>query len=220
MDFPAVLATLNDLPSPFLRPAPWFTQLMDSLAFEAALAAQSGDDVMAQVQVVDNAQDGWLDVWGLLAGIPRTGGEGNSPYLTRIRETILAWVGTLPALQVWANMFAPGGTVTNASPGPGYVITLPATLTSAQVAAFLQSLGRIRPAGMPFIGLQNIGGLFLDTEAYLGAGAVMGSYLTTGNTPITLPISPFTNSMVPLLPSLYFEAPILNPSLTPPVPLA
>ena len=68
----------------------------------------------------------------------------------RIQRTVLAWVGTLPALKAWVNFYAPGGSVFENPSGLGYTITLPAAMTAAQVQAFLLSLNRIRPAGVPF----------------------------------------------------------------------
>lgn len=224
MDVSAVRATLTDLPTAFLRqPGGWFDQLMDALSFETALGTLGTDDTVTQVQSFTDAQDGWLDIWGMLAGLPRNANEGNAPYATRINQTITAWVGTLPAIQMWLNLFAPGGTVADNQSGMGYTISTPAGMTVAQINTFLASLDRIRPAGMPFSVYQNVGGLYLGTSEFTGTGTVMGAYLTAGTSTLPLQLSPFTNSMGPLLPDLYFIAPILNPSMNPPaapVPVA
>jgi hypothetical protein len=215
MDFLACRATLLDLPPTFLRPTAWFTQFMDALAFEDAVGTTGSDDIMAQVQSFTQAQDGWIDVWGLLFGVPRNQGEGNGAYSTRVSETILAWIGTLPACQIWCNLFASGATVTENQPNLGYTINFPVTLTFAQIAAFLVSFNRIRPDGVPFSIMQGSGALYLGTEEYLGLAPVVGSYLT--NSPLIggLESIATTLSAQPILPALLLVDPILNPNLYP-----
>lgn len=215
MDFPACRATLLDLPPTFLRPTAWFTQFMDALAFEDAVGTTGSDDIMAQVQSFTQAQDGWIDVWGLLFGVPRNQGEGNGTYSTRVSETILAWVGTLPACQVWCNLFASGATVTENQPSLGYVINFPTAMTASQIVAFLISFNRIRPDGVPFSLTQGGGSLYLGTEEYLGLAPIMGSYLTGGSLTGTLETVATTLSAQPILPSLLLVDPIINPSLYP-----
>jgi hypothetical protein len=215
MQFPDVLATLLDLPSSFTRQTPWFTQLMDALGFEIALETKGNDGIAAQVQSFANAQDGWIDIWGLLFGIPRNVNEGNGPYSARIQETILAWVGTPAAVQKWLNLFAASGTNTENSSSDGYAINLPSTLSNAQIAFFLTGFNRIRPDGVPFTLTQGPGALFLGTVDYLGIGNVIGTYITTGETTLDLTFAGVTNNSSPLLPTLMLTDPILNPSLYP-----
>lgn len=214
MNFADVLSTLLDLPGPFIRSQAPFTQLMDALAFEMSLETTGNDGLLSQVQTFANAQDGWIDIWGLLFGVPRNANEGNGPYSARIQETILAWVGTPSAIQRWINLFAPGGTTTE-NTGGGYNINLPASMTNAQIAAFVVSLNRIRPDGVPFTVNQGSGALFLGTVEYLGAGNIIGSYLSTGASLANLTAAAITNSTAPLLPTLMLTDPILNPSLAP-----
>jgi hypothetical protein len=215
MDFPAVRATLLDLPSTFTRQQAWFTQLMDSLAYEVAIETTGSDDIAAQAIAFTNAIDGWIDIWGLLFGIPRNPGEGNAPYSSRIQATILALVGTAPAIQIWLNLFAPGGTVATNPGGLGYSITFPAAMTTAQIVAFLVSLNRIRPDGVPFMATQGGGALYLGTIDYLGKGNVLGDYISGGASPAAQELAAVTLSAAPLIPSLYLSDPILNPSLAP-----
>jgi hypothetical protein len=220
MNFAAVLAQLNDLPSAFTRPGPPYTWLAASLAVSDALSTETCDDTVAQTLTFANAQDGWIDVWGLLFNMPRNQNEANSLYAARIQETVLAWVGTLPALQAWIALFAPGGSIAENISGLGYVITLPAAMSQTQVQNFLQSLNRIRPAGVPFSVNVAAGGLFAGTANFTGGGGggVMGDYLSAATSSLALGISPTTQNSVPLLPTTLLVDPTINPSLTPAVP--
>lgn len=213
MDYPSVLARLNDLPRTFKREGPPYTLLIDSIGWQLAMFTLASDATSQQVLAFGPALDSWLDVWGLLWGVPRQQNEANSSYATRIARTVLAWVGTLPAIQAWLNFYAPGGTVTENLPGVGYVITFPSNMTLAQIITFLLSFNRIRPAGMPFSVAQAIGGITLGTDIFLATGAPKGAYLSSALNSLSLPIGPVTNNTSPLLPSTYFSDPTLNPSL-------
>jgi hypothetical protein len=213
MDYPTVTARLNDLPSPFKRNGPPYTWLIDSIGWQLAMFTLAADATSQQVLAFGPALDGWLDVWGLLWGVPRQQQEANSSYSLRIARTVLAWVGTLPAIQAWVNFYAPGGSVTENLPNVGYVITFPSNMTTAQITAFLLSLNRIRPAGVPFIVVQATGGITLGTDIFLATGAPKGAYLSAAVTTLALPIGPATNNTSPLLPTCVFSDPTLNPSL-------
>lgn len=210
MDFASIQAILNDLPPTFTRPGAPYTQLVDAETGALVAYTLGADGTAAQATSFANAQDGWLDVWGLIAGVPRQDGEANAPYATRISETLLAWVGTLPALQRWLDLFAPGGQVAESLTGLGYIITLPATMSTAQADAFLATLNRVRPAGVPFTINAGNNGLFLGTVNVLGEGRMQGAYLSTSTTSTVLALSPLTNNAAPLLPTLYLTDPSLN----------
>jgi len=206
MNFQAVIAQLTDLPATFQPPGNPYAQFINALASAESLFTSGADATMAQAVSFSGAIDGWIDVWGLLFEVPRNQGEGNIPYATRIAETVLAWVGTLPAIQMWIALFAPGGSVVENASGLGYAITLPATMTLPQVITFLVSLGRIRPAGVPFSVQQTGTGLYLGAEAFLGAGATIGSYLVnTGTAPTSL-LNATTCNAQPLIPDLFLVA--------------
>lgn len=215
MDFPAIIGILNDLPSTFRREGPPYAQFIDSVATAFSRYTLSADAVQAQVRSFSAPPlDGWLDVWGLLFGIPRHTDESNANYAARILETVLAWVGTLPAIQVWVALFAVGGSATDNGPsGLGFSLEMPASMTLAQINTFLLSLGRIRPAGMPFKVSQAGIGLFLGTVDFLGDGMIVGNYLTTGDQPVALMIPATTLSSQPLIPALLLQDPTINPSL-------
>ena len=213
MDLPAIIAQINDLPSTFRPAGNPYAQLIASKAAALALFTDGADATMAQVQGFGSAVDGWIDVYGLLFGVPRNDGEGNIPYAARIVETVLAWVATGPAIRRWLDLFAPGGTTAENPSGLGYSITLPAYMTPAQVAAFLVSLGRIRPDGVPFTVTQSGLGLYLDAEAFLGKGTDIGSYLPRGTGPAALGLNATTCSAQPILPTLLMTDPSLNPGL-------
>lgn len=213
MDLPTVIARLNDLPTTFRREGPPYEWLIESVGLQLAQFTIAADSTSLQVLAFGTALDGWLNVWGLLWGVPRAANEANSIYSTRIARTVLAWVGTVPAIQAWLNFYAPGGTITENLPTVGYSINLPAAMSPAAVQAFLFSLGRIRPAGVPFTVTQTGIGIYLGTETFIGTGLAKASYLTSGTIPVTLSIGASTPNSIPLLPGLYFSDPTLNPSL-------
>lgn len=205
MDFLTVISRLNDLPNTFKFNGPPYTQIVDGMADGASTFTLAADATLQQVQQFSNALDGWLDVWGLLWGVPRQQGEANSAFSLRISRTVLAWVGTLPALQAWVQFFATGGSVAENSNGLGYIITLPSSMSQTQIMIFLQSLNRIRPAGVPFSISQIGGGLFLGTVAFFGQGTQQGAFLSNGGSTVINTLNASTPNSVPLLPSLYFS---------------
>lgn len=210
MNFAAVQTLLNDLPATFTRPGAPYTQLVDAETAALVPYTLGADGMAAQAASFANATDGWLDVWGLIAGVPRQDGEANTPYATRIGETLLAWVGTVPALQQWLDLFAPTGKITENASGLGYTITLPGSMTAAQADAFIATLNRVRPAGVPFTINGGNNGLFLGTVNFLGEGRMQGAYLSTNASAAALNLSPVTNNAAPLLPTLYLTDPSLN----------
>jgi hypothetical protein len=211
--FPNVLAQLNDLPSTFKRVGPPYTNLMDSLASELALFVGGAASEVTQLTFA-SALDGWLDVWGLIFDVLRQTNESNTAYQARISETVLAWVGTVPALQAWLALFTPGGSLIETGGGQlGYAINLPASMTTSQVTAFLATLSRIRPAGVPFTVNTVSAGLYLGTVEFLGNNGLMaGAYLSSYGTSFALTFAANTNNATPQLPDLYFVDPTLNPA--------
>ena len=212
MNLQAVQAQIGDLPATF-RSSGWSTQMMSAVAAAMALFTGGDDATMAQVSKFSVAQDNWIDLWGLLFNVPRNNSEGSIPYALRVQRTVTAWVGTLPAIQQWLNWFAPGGTVAESVSGFGYVLTLPQYMTSAQITAFLVSLGSIRPAGVPFTVQQQGVGLFAGTEGFLGDGQALGSYLAGIASPYVLGLGAYTPNSPPLIPTILLTDPSLNPSL-------
>jgi hypothetical protein len=210
MNFSDVQAQLNDLPDTFKRQGAPYTQMIDALSGGLNTFTVGVDGVVAQVASFDQAQGGWLDLWGLLFLVPRDRNEGDAPYGVRIAETVLAWVATLPALQAWIDLFAPGGTAAENPPTWGYAITLPPTLALSGVIEFLENLGRIRPAGVPFTLQQAAGGLYLGTEAFIGLGMVQGSYLVEPTSAQALAIAATTNNARVLIPTTYMTDPSIN----------
>jgi hypothetical protein len=206
------LQQLNDLPSTFKRPGAPYTQLIDS--FNAALSRFTNGIDGTLAQTFNTAQYGWLDVWGEIFNIQRVANESDSTYRVRIVLTLLAWVGTVPALEQWGiEMLGAPITVSENVGSVGYSLTLPGTLTNTQVTAFLMSLVRVRPAGVPFTIVQAQIGLYLDTINYLDAYEPVGAYLTDDGSATAPLVAALTNSTVPLLPEFYFQDPTLNPGL-------
>lgn len=213
MDFFAVLSQLNDLPTTFTRNGAPYTQLMDSITGALSLFTLTEDATFTQVLNFTNAVNGWLDVWGLLLGVPRNQNESDVSYSPRIFGTVSAWVGTVPAIQFWLNLYAPGGVITENVGTVGYTLTFPPLMTTVQIENFLITLNRIRPAGVPFIAQQNGIGLYLGTDEFTGDGRVVGNYLTRLESPVGLIIPASTPNARPTIPTLYMTDPTLNPSL-------
>jgi hypothetical protein len=214
MNLTEVISQLNDLPDTFKRPGTIYAQLTQSFATGLTRYTDATDEIGNESTSFSEARYGWLDVWGLLFGITRNSGEADYSYSLRVEQVLMAWVGTLPAIANWAEViYQTTVTIAENFPAPGYVIQLPGSLTIAQVDAFVASLNRIRPAGVPFqVGMQS-SGLYLDTINYCGAARVTGAYLTNALTYVPLAIGPITINAVPLLPSLYLTDPTLNPSM-------
>jgi hypothetical protein len=214
MDVSTVITQLNDLPPTFTRPGVIYAQLIQSTATGLSIYTDATEEVEKESYTFADANYGWLDVWGLLFGITRNANEADYTYRNRIQKTLEAWVGTLPAIVDWGNFILDTTiTVTENTPYFGYVISLPGSATIAQTNAFVSSLSRIRPAGVPFQIAQKSAGGFLETINYFGAPRVTGAYLNEASTYVPLAIGPVTINAVPLLPSLYLTDPLLNPSL-------
>lgn len=217
MDMPAVIGVLNDLPDTFRWNGAPYTQFIDAIGAAKALFTQGADATIGQVQSFNVPPlDGWLDTWGLLFGLPRVPGESNASYQARVSDTILAWVGTVPAIQVWINLFAQGGYVTENPPGTlGYSVVLPSSMNNTQIRQFLVSLNRIRPIGVPFTLFQIAGGLILNTDAFFDIGSrTAGDYLSANLIPLNALLNAVQLSAKLLLPSYLMSDPVLNPGLT------
>ena len=214
MDFPTVQAQLTDLPSTFKRPGTPFTEWMDSLSAGLARGTTSVDGLLAAAQNFANAQFGWIDVWGLLVGIPRMSNEPNVKYSARIAYSLIAGAGTPVGIALWILfIFGISVTVTDSKSAVGYAIAFPAGVTQAQIAAILNSLGKIRPAGVPFTVGQASAGTFLDTINFLDSPRSEGAFLSGSTAGVALPIPGTTNNIPQLLPGLLLSDPTLNPSL-------
>jgi hypothetical protein len=212
MDFPAVQSTLTDLPDTFTSNAGPYPQLVDSWTTALALFTTGSDGIAAQANF-NSAVGGWIDTWGLAFGIGRLATESDSTYQARILALMSAVVGTVPAIQIWISLYAPGGSVSENSPGPGYTITLPSAITTLQYQQFFDGLQYIRPVGVPVIINASSGGLFLGTSTFMGTDQVMGSYLSTGGGAIASPWGAIQNNASLRIPDLYLTDPTLNPSL-------
>jgi len=211
VDIAAILATLNDLPSTFKRDGAPYTQFVDSLATALSLYTLGADTTFGQIANFEDALDDWIDIWGLLFGVSRGQNESNATYKANIENVLLAWMCTLPAVQVWMNLFAPGGIVEEKDPGPGYILRFSGAVTLARIQQFLLLFNRIRPNGVPFQIEQAGLGLYLGTEEFTGDGRVVGNYLSSLTTPVALVLPASTPNAVPLLDTRLLTDPTLNP---------
>ncbi len=206
-----VRAQLNDLPPTFKRDQDLYRQIIDMESMPLGRHVGALYGIMAQLNF-QNAKYSWIDIWGLLFNVPRQTGEADSIYRTRISQTLLAWVGTIPGLIVWTGFrLGVAATVEEWSPGPGYSITIPSSLTAQQINNYLEGLNRIRPAGVPFRLYLQTSGLYVGTIEFLGDHKVTGAYLSAGTTAYALSISSSTVNAQPVLPRFYFVDPTLNP---------
>lgn len=215
MNFHQVQFQLENLPPTFLRQTSPFTQYMDALTSGMLRVTAPIDNIMASVTKFVNAQYGWLDIWGLLFNVPRFPNESDATYLNRIQYEVTAGGGTPVGIAKWiAAVWGVQVEVLENLPTVGYQIIFPATLTTLQIQNILNSLVRIRPAGVPItIAAQSPDGLYLQTINFLGASDVTGAYLSASAVLSTVLLNVATNNTSPALPDLFLTDPILNPSL-------
>ena len=214
MDFALVQQNLNDLPSTFLRDGTPFTQYMEALSAALTRDTSAVDQVLAQVANYKNAQFGWVDLWGLLFNTPRQSDEADENYLSRIQFETTFGNGTPVGMAYWVlAVWRIAVTIQESLPNVGYSITFPSTVTDAQIAQIVESLARVRPAGVPITGLNRPSGegLYLTTINFLGAAKVTGAFLSETSTGVGLSLYPATNNAVPILPDYLLTDPTLNP---------
>jgi len=219
MDFPAIWGQLQDLPPTFRRDGQPYSWLIDSITAGLYMFCQAGDALQNQYNY-NTSQEGWIDVWGGLAGIQRNTNESNVVYLNRIQQTVLAWRDSLVAIEKFtATVENITTTVLERSP-VGYTIYFPTAEDIPTIRRVILDLKYIRPAGVPFL-VQSQIGTYLNTINYYGTvgnlkaatviiGRVTGAYLGD-NAPIQLNIPASTNSAQSLIPDLLFVDPTLNP---------
>lgn len=180
-------------------------------SFLAAMNAQGATtDALMQQLSFSTTTGKWLTFWGLFFGIPRFSGESDAFYANRIKETILGWASTVAGIGAWIeNIFNVDVAITERIPAqPGYTITFGFPLSSSNLTAIASGLSRIRPAGVPFLPfLIASGGMFLDTEVFLGMSFAPGAYLGSGTTAFTPSIGLTTNAWSGNIPVNYFSLP-------------
>jgi hypothetical protein len=214
MNFPQVVAQMQDLPASFKKTSQPYTSVIDALSTQLVDYTYGADNIAAQLSFSD-ARYGWLDCWGLIFGLPRNANESDFNYSSRIVAVLNAVVGTVPALTLWLEYcFGPGGIVKENTPNLGYSITLPPSYSQQQLTLFLTTFNRIRPAGVPFMFGSITNGTFIRTLNFTGgAPSVIGAYLGAVTNTVTAPIGASQPSAIPSLPDLYLTDPTLNPSL-------
>ncbi len=169
MDLYPQFRQITDLPSTFLRNDQVFKALM--AAFSAALTLGTSANISLLTNTnYQNTDDGWIDVWGDLAGISRRFQESDNSFQPRLPNMLLAARDSSVAIELWLQIIEGViGTVAEKLPAWGYTVNLPATLTAAQIQQIINDLAYVRPAGMPFSITVSTGGTYLDTVNYLGA---------------------------------------------------
>jgi hypothetical protein len=171
----------------------------------------ASDSTIQQGTSFPNARFGWLDTWGLLFNVPRLNNEADSKYAVRILYTITAGAGTPVGIATWIYIvWGLTVTVQESPPAVGYNITFQQLLSGTQLLNVLQSLVRIRPAGIPFTLSFPENGLYLNTINFLNSVNVTGAYLTDPNGTEVVGLSAGTNNAEPVLPGIFLTDPVLN----------
>ena len=214
MNFSTVQNVLTDLPPTFQRQQAPYTQFIDSLTSALVRGTSAIDALNNQVASVANAQFGWLDIWGLLFGLPRLSNEADSHYLARIQYEVVAGAGTPCAIVNWIlAVWGINAVLTDSASGTGYTLKLPNTLTTMQINLIVNSLVRIRPAGVPFT-VQGTstggGGPFLTTINFLNAAKTTGAFVGGEGSSNVLVLNASTNNAQPLLPDIFLTDAILQ----------
>ncbi len=210
-----VLAQLLDLPPTFKRPGVIFTQIYNSLAAGEASYALASDGSIPP-QTMPRALGPWLTVWGQIFGIPRLAQEADLAYSARIRNSLTSPVGTPQAIQAWSRYFLNSTQVTvveNLNSGVGYVIEIPAGLPTQLLENWLESLDRIRPAGVPFSVVLQTNPLMLGTYSYIGASRFAAAYLGFGTSSYNPSFDALTPNAEPLISTVLLDDPSLNGGL-------
>lgn len=238
MDFLTIWRQLLDLPATFRREGVPYGWLTDSLASGLYLFCQSLDALQQQYNF-NTSQEGWIDVWGALAGFSRRPNEANQHFQSRIQNTVLSWRDSAVAIEEFISIVENTQALVLEHQPVGYTIYFQTLRDLVQVQQIVLDLKYVRPAGVPFDVLSQTG-TFLDTVNYYGTnpinsvfmlgqsfltgahllgpvipppvlGRVTGAYLT-GINPIQLNIPATTNSAQNLLPTLLLTDPTLNPN--------
>jgi len=214
MNYATDQAVLNDLPPTFKRPDVTYLQLVDSFTNGVNRFTNAADGVIAQASFT-TAQDGWVDVFGLLFGIARNTDEATPSYMQRILFQVNAGGGPPQQIVKWIyNGWKITVQVVENLPAVGYYIIFPSSVTLAQINLILASLAYVRPAGVPLTGVfQSGAGLYLETINFLGAPDVIGAYLSGSLSSVAYTLGAGTNNAVPQLPDLLLTDPTLNPGL-------
>jgi hypothetical protein len=214
MNFSAVQTQLSDLPTTFKRQATPFTQWLDALAAALTTFTAALDGLVLQTNF-PSAQYGWVDVWGTIFGVQRRSNEPDSTYIARIQNTVIAAHVTPVAMLLWLSVIE--GITAQLADSPvavGYTLTLPSTLSTAQINAILLNLAYVRPAGMPFAVHVEAGGTYLNTVDYIGAPRATGIYLGGAFSIFPMSIPSATGNSLSIVPDLLFTDPTLNPGLS------
>ncbi len=168
MDLYPQFRQITDLPLTFLRNDQTFKQLMAAFSAALTLGTSANRELLNNANY-QNTDNGWIDVWGDLAGISRRFQESDNSFKPRLPNMLLAPRDSPAAIELWLSIIeGVSGTVTQKLPAWGYTVNLPATLTTPQVQQIINDLAYVRPAGMPFNVDIATGGTFLDTVNYLG----------------------------------------------------
>lgn len=217
MDFQQIQDQIEDLPQTFKRYDAPYTQWSDALTSALRVFGFAVDSLLTMVSSFDAAEDSWIDAWGSLGNVIRRTNESDAVYQPRIQNTVLAKHASPVAMLTWLSVIEMVSNATLAERGAslGYSITLPQTLTTAQIQQIIMNLNVVRPAGVPFNIFIQTGALYLDTVNYLDSPRITGAYLGNSSNAFTLPLGAGQNSSQSILPDLLLVDPTINPGEPP-----
>lgn len=208
MDWNAVKARFDDLPTAYSRPGNTFQWIKNAVIASITLGTQSTDGITNQLNF-QNAQGGWLNVWGQLFNLVRNNDESDVSYKARIQFTLKLGRTTPAAIQSYVtNALRVNATVSEDLADAIWKLTFSSNLTTAQYLSTAKDLAVVRPAGVPFLPMYvPQGGSYLGTINYIGAPAVTGAYLINATTKVSPNIGGTTNPAQPSLPTTFLSNP-------------
>lgn len=211
MQWDEVQSVLNSLPATYRRPGRDYVAWQTSVT--AALTRMTvAVDAIAGQTTFTGALGKWLDVWGLLLGVARTG-IADPLYLGIITGTLLAGRGTLVGITNYLGvLYGIPATAIDDLPNVGWSLALTpgSTLTPAQIAQLPTWLAYIRPAGIPYVVQATLSPGFMSTGNFFGAVNFPNSWFTSGSSIFPIRNQNATNNNSPQIPTDWLTDPTLN----------
>jgi hypothetical protein len=166
MDFPTIWRQLQDVPATFRREGTPYAWLIDSFTSGLYLFCQASDALQQQYNF-DTSAEGWIDVWGDLAGITRNVNEPNSVYKNRIANTVLAWRDSPVAIERFIQLVENVTALVAENDPIGYRLYFPTVFDLSAINQIVLDIKYVRPAGVPFQVFSQRG-TYLDTINFYG----------------------------------------------------
>lgn len=208
MQTPAIQTQLLDLPLVFKPGDATFNAVMN--AFLAGLNAMGGSaEALAKQLTLAASTGNWLSFWGLFLGLIRQSGESDAQFLNRIQQSLLGWTSTPAGIGKFAKSISGVPiTVSENFASPSWSLTFGGPLQAGALNNLFAGLSRIRPAGVPGFPFNVIaGGMFLNTNLFLGMSQAVGAYLEASSQSFYPVAAPNTNDFIENIPASYLQFP-------------